>query len=174
MIEVILRTCFGNEYPKQVLRHLIIEKLLKMKSYNLIIKASILFLGILLFSCDKDDDPSPKDQMADKLAAQDWDVKSWTEDGSELIPGVVSSFEMEFENWDGSEGEFKWVYVLNGATVQESGEFELNEKADEIELQFQTGGGNFSGTYELEIEFDRDELILEGTLNGYRYVIEAD
>ena len=141
---------------------------------NISITKVLLILSLaFVISCSKDDDASPKDQMADRLTAKDWDVSSWTENGAELIPGIITSFEMEYEDWDGSEGEFKWTYIGNGNTVIEKGEFELNEVADEIELKFQSGG-NFSGTVEMDIEFDGNDLILEGTLNGFKYEIDAD
>lgn len=79
---------------------------------NLILLLSSLCLALFVFtSCNDDDDPSPKERTADRLTAKDWDVESWTEDGAELIPNPVSSFEMEYSDWDGDEGDFEWTYI---------------------------------------------------------------
>lgn len=132
-------------------------------------------MAFLVFtSCNDDDDPSPKERTAERLTSKDWDVESWTEDGAELIPSPVSSFEMEYSDWDGDEGDFEWTYNLSGDVFIERGEFEINEAGDELELKFQQGGGNFSGSFEMNIEFDGDELMLDGTLGGFRYEIVAD
>jgi len=130
----------------------------------------LLLIGFLVNSCEKDD---PKDNILNQLEGE-WDVKSFTEDGVETVGFLFNIFEMEYEEYESNEGDFRWTLIdVNGQTTIISGEYECNTAGDEVELSFRNNS-LFEGTYEFDMTIDDDDLSLEGNIDGLKYVIDAE
>ena len=122
----------------------------------------LLAATLLVSGCKDDVDPNV--DVNNRLEG-DWDVESFTVDGTEYMGSVVTSFEMEYEKQSDTEGEAQWTVIYsNGATERTEGDYEIQNSGQEID---------FDNT-DLEIEIDGDELTLEGILDGFRVEIEAE
>lgn len=112
---------------------------------------------------------NPENVLARALEG-DWEVKSYTIDGEELIGFTVTSFDMEFEEYDGDEGDFNFDLVnSNGQTSNFRGEYSLNSDGDELDLTY--NGGDIEMW---DISIDGDDMELEANFDGVRYVIDAE
>lgn len=99
-----------------------------------------------------------------------WDVTSFTIDGEEIINAGLVSAEFEFDEYDGSEGDFKLTLVgSTGATSIGRGDYELNADGDEIDLNYDDGS-----TEAYDVEVDGDKVTFEGNIGGFLYIIKAD
>ena len=122
----------------------------------------LLAATLLVSGCKDDVDPNV--DVNNRLEG-DWDVESFTVDGTEYMGSVVTSFEMEYEKQSDTEGEAQWTVIYsNGTTERTEGDYEIQNSGQEID---------FDNT-DLEIEIDGDELTLEGILDGFRVEIEAE
>lgn len=118
---------------------------------------------LALASCD-DDDLDPREEANNRLEG-DWDVTSWTLDGSEAIGFTVTSFEMEYDKEDAFDGEAEWtILAADGRTTRVSGDYEIEDEGRGIEVD----GDDF------DLEIDGDRLEISGAVNGVRWDIEAD
>ena len=123
---------------------------------------SIAVVGMT--SCKKDKKPTFKEEVVG-----DWEVKSFTEDGVELMSTIVTSFTMEYETYAGSNGDFEWVInYADGTSERITGDYEIDVEDKEIKLI------KNDGTTTLDIDVSNDDLEIEGIIDGFRYVIKAD
>lgn len=123
---------------------------------------SIAVVGMT--SCKKDKKPTFKEEVVG-----DWEVKSFTEDGVELMSTIVTSFTMEYEAYSGTNGDFEWVInYADGSSERITGDYEVDVEDKEIKLI------KDDGTQTLDIDVDSDDLEIEGIIDGFRYVIKAD
>lgn len=123
---------------------------------------SIAVVGMT--SCKKDKKPTFKEEVVG-----DWEVKSFTEDGVELMSTIVTSFTMEYEAYSGSNGDFEWVInYADGSSERIVGDYEIDVEDKEIKLI------KNDGTTTLDIDVDNDDIEIEGIIDGFRYVIKAD
>jgi hypothetical protein len=123
---------------------------------------SIAVVGMT--SCKKDKKPTFKEEVVG-----DWEVKSFTEDGVELMSTIVTSFTMEYETYAGSNGDFEWVInYADGTSERITGDYEVDVEDKEIKLI------KNDGTTTLDIDVDNDDIEIEGIIDGFRYVIKAD
>lgn len=128
---------------------------------------ALLMLSIAavgMTSCKKDKKPTFKEEVVG-----DWEVKSFTEDGVELMETIVTSFTMEYEAYTGSNGDFEWVInYADGTNERITGDYEIDVEDKEIKLV------KNDGTQTLDIDLSNDEVEIEGIIDGFRYVIKAD
>jgi hypothetical protein len=123
---------------------------------------SIAVVGMT--SCKKDKKPTFKEEVVG-----DWEVKSFTEDGVELMSTIVTSFTMEYETYAGSNGDFEWVInYADGTSERIVGDYEVDVEDKEIKLI------KNDGTTTLDIDVNNDDIEIEGIIDGFRYVIKAD
>ena len=116
-----------------------------------------------LSSCKKDKEPTLKDEVTG-----DWEVKSFTEDGVELMEVIVDNFTMEYEVYSGSNGDFDWqINYIDGSSERVTGDYEVDVEDKEIKLI------KNDGTTTMELDVDGNELVIEGIIDGERYVIKA-
>lgn len=127
---------------------------------------TLLLLSIAiagLSSCKKDKEPTLKDEVTG-----DWEVKSFTEDGVELMEVIVDNFTMEYEEYSGSNGDFDWqINYVDGTSERVTGDYEVDVEDKEIKLI------KNDGTTTMELDVDGNELVIEGIIDGARYVIKA-
>ncbi len=99
-----------------------------------------------------------------------WDATSVTEDGVELIGSVFTSFEMYFGEYNKKDGkgDYKFTAILLGSSIVETGTYSLDSAGEEV--TFTTDSGETT-TYMLML--DGDNLELEGTVDGLKYIIQA-
>lgn len=125
---------------------------------------SFVFIS-MLFSCEKD-------ELAPLYGS--WEVTSFTEDGVEIVGSDISFFEMEYEECDNGEGDFRWtINYSSGGTGIAIGEFECRENDKELELSFRNDD-TFEGVIEFDMDLKGKDLVLEATIDGYRYRIVAE
>ncbi|MCC6459715.1 MAG: hypothetical protein IT260_04570 [Saprospiraceae bacterium] len=127
---------------------------------------TLLLLSIAiagLSSCKKDKEPTLKDEVTG-----DWEVKSFTEDGVELMEVIVDNFTMEYEEYSGSNGDFDWqINYIDGSSERVTGDYEVDVEDKEIKLI------KNDGTTTMELDVDGNEMVIEGIIDGARYVIKA-
>ncbi len=127
---------------------------------------TLLLLSIAiagLSSCKKDKEPTLKDEVTG-----DWEVKSFTEDGVELMEVIVDNFTMEYEEYSGSNGDFDWqINYIDGTSERVTGDYEVDVEDKEIKLI------KNDGTTTMELDVDGNEMVIEGIIDGARYVIKA-
>ena len=125
--------------------------------------SAVLFVFTLLFtSCSKEV------RLANNLEG-DWNVTSFFIDGESEFE-YITKFIMTYEEYDkdSSEGDFEWLITEDGDTELLSGEYSLNEDADEIELIVD------GELVEFDIELDGDNLEFEGMIDGEPFKIKAE
>lgn len=132
-------------------------------SSRFIVPVLMLISSAFFSSCN------PETVLAKNLEG-DWDVTSYTVDGEEFMNFLITRFDMEFEEYDGDEGDFNFTVLYeSGATESLSGEYELNSDGDEIDLTYS------DGTVEMwDIELDGDDLEIETNINGSLVILKAD
>lgn len=83
----------------------------------------LAFSGLFLVSC-QDDDPS----------VSDWLEGDWTVDviNVEGLNNAPSNMAFEFE----PDGEFDLEFVFNGTLITMTGDWEVNDDGDELELRY--------------------------------------
>lgn len=139
-----------------------------LSKINLAAFALLLLVASGFTSCKKDKDDD-KDNLRGAVVGE-WEVTSFTIDGVEVMGTIILASKMEFEAYSGSNGDFEWsINYGDGSSETQSGDYEVDEEDQEIELQ--SGDGE---TIKLEAEVDGDELELSGNLDGERVVIKAD
>jgi len=125
-----------------------------------------LFLSVAaigLSNCKKDKAPTLKQEVVG-----DWEVKTFTEDGAELMGSIVTSFTMEYESYSGSNGDFEWqINYADGSSERISGDYEVDAEDKEIKLI------KNDGSTTLDLDVDNDECEIDGIIDGFRYVIKA-
>ena len=134
-----------------------------MQKQTLLVLSCSLVLLVLLSGCNPE-------RIAARSLEGDWDVTSYTVDGQELMGADISRFTMEFEEYDGDEGDFDIdINFADGRSSIFSGDYELNSDGDEIDFDYDAGGEE---TYDLTI--DDNDLELNGNIDGFRVVIVAE
>lgn len=122
---------------------------------------SIAMVGVS--SCKKDKVPTFKEEIVG-----DWEVKSFTEDGVELMSTVVTSFTMEYEPYTGINGDFEWqIFYSDGSSERITGDYEVDVEDKQIKLI------KDDGTTTLELDVKNDDVEIEGIIDGFRYVIKG-
>jgi hypothetical protein len=132
--------------------------------------ATLLFACLMTLSLSS----CKKDKLANNLEGE-WKVKSLTSDGEELIGTEISSFKIEFEDYDSGdrEGDLNWnIVYTDGSSDVISGEYEVDEDSKEVEMTLTESGIPFS--YEFDVELDGDDLTLSGNLDGSATVFKAE
>lgn len=132
-----------------------------MKLHKLLPLLALAMGSLFIASCDEDEDPN---EVTNNRLQGDWEVQSWTVDGVEQIV-TGSSFDMEFEKGDPTNGEFEWDL----GTENFDGEYEIESNGNEIEFEFDAGG-----QFDMDIDIDGDDLELDGRINNERWIIEAE
>ncbi len=125
--------------------------------------AAALLLSFVLTGCSKEA------KIGKKLAGT-WDVTSLTEDGVETIGSLLTSFEMYFGDYNAkdSKGDYKFTAVAFGSSAVENGTYSLDSAGEEV--TFTSDAGDVT-TYMLTL--NGDDLELEGTVDGFKYIIQA-
>lgn len=132
-------------------------------SLRFVLPALFLMSTAFLSSCN------PETVLAKNLEG-DWELTSYTVDGEEFMNFLIIRFDLEFEEYDGDEGDFTFTVLYeSGVTESLSGEYELNSEGDEIDLTYT------DGTIEMwDVELEGDDLELEANLNGSLFILKAD
>jgi hypothetical protein len=124
-----------------------------------------LFILTLFSSCEK--------AITLNRLEGDWDVTSFIIDGDEEME-YYDSFEMEFSEYDDNEGDVQWLFTeKSGDAVILDGTYEINDAADELEVIFRVGSDVLILDAEIG-KIDREEITLEGFLDGGAFRIKAD
>lgn len=147
-----------------------------MMNFKLSIKSILLCFFtvscLLTLSSCSDDEPSAQETATNHLEGS-WDVTSYTEDGEENIGSFFSSVELDFEKTATGEGDFRWINKYeDGDTEVANGEYKINVEGDELELTSQDEDETLVYTFDV-LQVDSDDLRLEGTIDGFRYIIVA-
>ncbi|MEO0731510.1 MAG: hypothetical protein AAFZ52_01645 [Bacteroidota bacterium] len=123
----------------------------------------LLVGGVFIFSaCQEDEDPN---EATNNRLQGDWDVDSYTIDGSEQMNFSLNSFTMEYTKQGPNDGEFDWLLINSfGNTTRIDGDYEIENSGMEID---------FDGD-EFDIEIDGDDLEIEGNVGGERWEIKAE
>lgn len=125
--------------------------------------ALFLFSGCTLFDVDL--------KTARNLEG-DWEVTSFTQDGTEAMQFVINSASLEFEEYDkgNDEGDFTFSFIYtDGSTVNLTGEYLVDEDGSNLELTYNTG---VVENWDLDLE--KDNLEISSVLDGVNYIIKAD
>jgi Lipocalin-like domain len=137
--------------------------------FNFLAFSLLLLLLAGFTSCKKDKNEDPAPTLQSKLVGE-WEIKSFTIDGTELKGTVVNTSKMEFEAYTGSNGDFEWfIAYTDGSSETQTGDYEVDEADKEITLE-----ANDGNRLKLDFEFDGDDLELSGILDGERYVLKAE
>ena len=139
---------------------------------NKISKPTLLALSLLLLtfaglvSCKKDKhEPTLRAQLAGE-----WEIKSFTVDGLEMMGFVLNSSNLEFEAITGSEGDYEWSFdYTDGSSFDASGVYEVDEEDEELVFDSNSG---YEAKY--DIDLDGDELELSGIVDSSRYELRAE
>jgi hypothetical protein len=135
---------------------------------NLTAIALFLLVAPGFTSCEKDGDKNETNLRTAIIG--DWEVKSFTIDGVEVVGTVVLASKMEFEAYTGSNGDFEWsINYGDGSSENQSGDYEVDEEDKEVELQ-----SNDGEILKLDLDINGDELEISGNLDGERVVIKAE
>lgn len=123
------------------------------------------FVMVLTFtSCEKS-------RVLNRLEG-DWNVTSYIIDNEEIITSGVTIV-MEYDEADDGEGDVTWTLTEDGDREALSGEYEINDDADELEITFRDGTEVFIVDVEIE-KIEKDELKFEGFIDGESFIIRAD
>ncbi len=137
-----------------------------MKHLNLRNTFLMLAIGLSVFtfaSCE-DDEPTVSEQLNGE-----WDVKSFTADGVEVMGTLVTSFELEFDDEGDDQGETKWTIIFStGQTEVIEGEYEVRDGGKELRIS------DSSERIDFDMDLSGDELELTGIVSGERWEIEAE
>lgn len=137
-----------------------------MKKLNSILLIAIVFTAISFTSCEKR-------RVLNRLEG-DWNVTSFIVDNEELMGDYYTSFSMEYEEADDSEGDVTWTFKdIFQDTELLLGEYEINDDADEMEITFRDGSDVFILNADID-NIDKEDLKLEGFLDGDSFTIRAD
>jgi Lipocalin-like domain len=131
----------------------------------------LLLLAAPAFTgCEKDPEPPvPTPTKKDQIVGE-WEIKSFTVDGSELKGSVVADAKIEFEAYSGINGDFEWnIYYKDGTIEHISGDYTVDETDGEIELE-----ANDGDDITFDFTINGDKLELEGIDDGLRYELKAD
>lgn len=123
-----------------------------------------LFMSVATFTSCTEDEPTVSEQLNGE-----WDAKSFTADGVEVMGTLVTSFELEFDDEGDDQGEAKWTIIFStGQTQVIEGDYEVRDGGDELRISDATGRIDF------DMDLSGDELELTGIVSGERWEIEAD
>jgi Lipocalin-like domain len=142
---------------------------------NTIFGSNLLAFGLLalllpgLVGCKKDKDVVKVPTMREQVVGE-WEIESFTIDGTEVKGSVVNSSQIEFETYTGSNGDFEWYFNYNDGTSEtQSGDYEVDEVDAEISLE-----SNDGDKLKLDLKIENDKLELSGIVDGERLVIKAE
>ena len=115
-----------------------------------------------LHSCKEEVDPN---EAANNAIAGNWEVTSFTSNGTELMQIAVTSFEMEYMKQGPFDGETEWtLFLIDGSASKTEGDYQIENSGSEIDID----GDDF------DLEIDGDKLEIQGILNGERVIINAE
>lgn len=102
----------------------------------------------------------------------DWEVTSFTKDGTETMQVLITSFGIEFEEYDrgNDEGDFTFSLIFtDGSSSTLSGEYLVDDDGSNLELTYT------DGTVEnWNLDLEKDDLEMSAVLDGFNYNIRAD
>lgn len=141
---------------------------------NTISKSTLLTFSLMLLtlagmeSCKKDkdiDEPSLREQLAGE-----WEIKSFTVDGLELMGYALNSSILELEATNTSKGDYEWSFnYADGSNTDTNGNYEVDE--DSKELMFDN---NTASEMRYDIDLKDDNLEMSGTVDGSHYKLELE
>lgn len=127
---------------------------------------AILILSVAaigLTNCKKEKAPTLKEEVVGN-----WEVKSFTEDGVELMGSIVISFTMEYDQYSGSNGDFFWqINYGDGSSERVTGDYTVDLEDKQIKLV------KNDGTITMDLDVSGDRVEMEGIIDGYRYVVKG-
>jgi Lipocalin-like domain len=124
------------------------------------LRALTLFALLLgaMSSCEKD-------EKLTRDISGEWEIRSFTADGVEIMGSLVRSSKFEFEK----DGDFEWtISYTDGSTDIASGEYEIDAEDQEIRLESDNGDID-----KMDFDLDGDDLELSGIFEQNRVVIKA-
>lgn len=138
---------------------------------NAVSKSTLLVFSILLLtlpglqSCKKDKNDGPA--LHEQLAGE-WEITSFTVDGLEMMDLVLNSSTLEFEETEGSNGDYAWSFqYTDGSSTNTTGGYEVDEDAKELIFD-----GDTESEMKYELDINGDELELSGIVDGSRYELQ--
>ena len=100
-----------------------------------------------------------------------WEVKSFTEDGFEMMQFDFNRIVLEFEKYSKGEGDFTFTYTfIDGAIISDFGEYKVDEKGTNLELTY--APNNYVENWDMDL--NKDELALEAVIDQFKYIIKAE
>jgi hypothetical protein len=126
--------------------------------------AFLLLLAIFVVATGCEEDEDPNESVNNQLVG-DWEVESFTIDGTEQMSFSLNSFTMEYTKQSNVGGETDWLLIgVNGATTRIDSDYEIENEGTEIDLD-----GD-----DLDIEINGDDLELSGIVGSERWEIRAE
>lgn len=124
----------------------------------------LIFPGLVSCKKDKNDIEPP---LGEQLAGE-WEMRSFTVEGVEMMDFVLSSSILEFEASAGTGGDYEWLFAYtDGTSTLTNGEYEVDE--DSEELIFDSNSG-YEARYDIYI--NGDNLELSGIVDGAQYELK--
>lgn len=130
----------------------IMKTLLHLTALGLVLA---LFSGCTLFD---------KDLKIARNLEGDWDVVSFTADGVETMQVGITSFTMEFKEYDrgNDEGDFKFTIIYSGGgTDILSGEYLVDDDGANLELTYPSGEKE-----DWDLDLEKDDLEISTISDG--------
>ncbi|MBK7409503.1 MAG: hypothetical protein IPL49_01905 [Saprospirales bacterium] len=124
--------------------------------------SSFLFSSCSIFDADI--------RFANRLEGE-WEVKSFTEDGVEMMQFDFNRIQLEFEKYSKGEGDFTFTYTFyDGDIISDFGEYTVDEKGTNLELTY--APNSYVENWDMDIQ--KDELTMESVIDQYKYIIKAE
>lgn len=141
-----------------------------LSKINLAALALLLLVLANFSSCKKDDDTQNNSSNLRQAIVGEWEVRSFTIDGAEVLGTVILASKMEFEVNSGSNSDFAWrLNYSDNSNETQIGDYEVAQEGKEVELK-----SNDGDILKLDVAIDGDDLRLSGSLDDERIVIKAD
>lgn len=126
-----------------------------------------MIAAALIFpACNEDDDPTLQERLVGE-----WDVYSYTEDGTELVNFIIQAFTVRLDEYEGGEGDFRFsITFSDGSTEIVNGFYTVNEENETI--RFESSSGDVT-RFDIDLE-NENRVTFSGNIDGISTIIRAD
>lgn len=135
---------------------------MKFRLFLLALVASVLIFP----ACNEEEDPTLQERLVGE-----WDVYSYTEDGTELINFIIQAFTIRLDEYEGSEGDFRFsVTYSDGSAEIVDGFYTVNEENETLRLEDSSGDVT---RFDIELE-NENRVTFSGNIDGVSTIVKAD
>jgi hypothetical protein len=144
--------------------------------YHALFFCTMIFLAV---SCkDKDDETTPVVVTLAEQINGDWDVTSWTNDGTELMRSDnCTDFTMDYDFKSDDGGDFSWAMrFANQPDYTRQGTYTLDEDDQVLKMTYTENGANgqqFIRAYDIEFIGNGDKIEISTVINDKSVIIKA-